>query len=64
MLVRYLSENNTNQYIKEEAIWAFTNLSILSSPDELEFLPAAYSLMKMIRLEKIDNLGSLLNLKQ
>ena len=31
MLARYLSETNANQYIKEEAIWSITNLSLVSS---------------------------------
>ncbi len=49
--------------VKEEAIWTITNLSIFSQSFESEFTFAAIELMKIIAVDKIDNLQSWLNLK-
>ena len=49
--------------MKEEAVWTITNLSMVSSMYEREFEEAANALMEFIKIDKIDNLASVLNIK-
>jgi hypothetical protein len=50
--------------VKEESIWAITNLSTVSSDYEGEFEYAVRAIVEIIKLQKIDNLSALLSLKQ
>ncbi|CDW78857.1 importin subunit alpha-2-like [Stylonychia lemnae] len=64
VLTSYIIDSKTNQQSKEEAIWALTNLSIFSGSYEADFMEACEALLHILHSDKIDNLGSLLNLKQ
>ncbi len=50
--------------MKEEAVWTITNLALKSSEYESEFEEVARAMIEIVKLNKIDNLGALLNLKE
>ena len=50
--------------VKEEAIWSITNLSLMSQYYEERFNIAAHALLEIVKVERIDNLAALLNLKE
>ena len=64
VLIQFLTDEHSSTFIKEETIWALTNLSYFSGLYEAEFAKACIALLSIIRTDKIENLGSLLNLKQ
>jgi len=50
--------------VTEEAIWTVTNLSMLAPQYEEDFMSAVVALLQIMECQKMDNLNSLLNLKQ
>eukprot|EP00347_Sterkiella_histriomuscorum_P013623 403364010 len=64
VLAAYLNDQSVSQQLQEEAIWALTNMSIFSGQYEAEFLIVCDALLMILHSEKIENLGSVLNLKQ
>lgn len=63
-LCAILIKDDASTQMKEEAVWTITNLSMVSSMYEGEFEQAASILMEYLKEDKIDNLASVLNLKQ
>lgn len=57
-------ETTANMQVKEEAVWTITNLSFFSAHFESEFQVAAEAMMEILKVDKIDNLAAILNLKQ